>query len=191
MSHGPTDLGMAPSSATAVVLAGGGARRFGGDKLGAPYAETTVLDHLLAELPKTWEVICVGPRRAVGRHASWVREEPMRGGPLAGIAAALPHVSTEVTVVVAGDMPRAGPVLPRLMARLLLDSRHLDAIVACDPAGRENPLLAAYRSDVLRSALPQCPDGLPARTLLRLRHGILAVTAEEAHDIDTPDDLPG
>ena len=176
--------------ATAVVLAGGGARRFGGDKLGAPYAESTVLDHLLASLPPHWPVVAVGPSRRTVRAVRWVREEPVRGGPLAGIAAAIPHVTTDVTVVVAGDMPQAGRVLARLDARLRLDGPTVDAVVAADPTGHENPLLAAYRTEALRLVLPQCPSGLPARTLLAVRHGVLAVTAEEAHDVDTPDDLP-
>ncbi|CCH76623.1 conserved hypothetical protein [Nostocoides japonicum T1-X7] len=176
-------------SATAIVLAGGGARRFGGDKLGAAYAETTVLDHLLATIPPDWPVVCVGPRRATVRDVDWVREEPVRGGPLAGIAAAVPLARTDVTVVVAGDMPQAGHVLPRLAARLGRAPDTVEGVVGADPAGRENPLLAAYRTRALRAVLPECPSGLPARTLLALRHRVLAVTAEEARDIDTPEDL--
>ena len=44
---------------TVVVLAGGESRRFGSDKLAAPLAGTTVLDHLLGSLPQEWAVMCV------------------------------------------------------------------------------------------------------------------------------------
>ena len=99
---------------TVVVLAGGESRRFGSDKLAAPLAGTTVLDHLLGSLPQEWAVIAVGEQRPTPRPLTWTREYPPGGGPLAGIAAGLALVTTDLTAVVAGDMPYAVPGLRTL-----------------------------------------------------------------------------
>jgi hypothetical protein len=72
-----------------------------------------------------------------------------------------------------------------------------------DPAGRRQPLLATYRPGPLRAALHAGDgDSLAGRSLravlagrsLRavlagLRIGSVAVTAQEAFDLDTPADL--
>lgn len=176
------------SEPTVLVLCGGTARRFGSDKLAAHYAGTTVLDHLLDTLPATWPVVCVGPPRPTRRAVTWTREEPPGGGPLAGVAAGLTGVGTAHVLVVAGDMPAAAAALPLLLAALA-DGPGVDAVVATDATGRPNPLLAAYRTDALRTTLPPDPAGRPARTLLAMSHRELPVDPAQAWDVDTPEDL--
>ncbi len=183
----------AVAGVAAVVLAGGASRRFGSDKLAAPFGASTVLDRLLEGLPgpTDWPVVCVGPARPTCRPVAWVREEPPGGGPLAAIAAGLGHVDPEtgVVVVLAGDQPYAAAAALRLSA-LLGQSPDVDAVVAVDALGRSNPLLAAYRAGVLRAALPAEPAGTAARYLLgRLRVVAIRVADDEGRDIDTPEDL--
>jgi CTP:molybdopterin cytidylyltransferase MocA len=62
-------------------------------------------------------------------------------------------------------------------------------VVAWDPSGRTNPLLAAYRTEVLRAALPLPPEGQPARSLLAVAHTTLPVPEEDTLDVDTPEAL--
>jgi molybdopterin-guanine dinucleotide biosynthesis protein A len=173
--------------ATVVVLCGGGSTRLGTDKLAASLGGPTVLDHLLDALPADWPVVAVGPERETRRPVRWTRESPPGGGPAAAVAAGLSLVVTELVVVVAGDLPFAGPTAVRLAEALVSDAAS-DAVAALDH-DRPNPLLAAYRSGRLRTILPDPPHGRPARTLLGLPHTVLAVADEAVLDVDTPEAL--
>lgn len=181
----------AAGDVTVVVLAGGTSRRFGSDKLVAPLRGSTVLDTAVASLPLEWPVVVVGPPRDCGRTVTWTREDPPGGGPLAGVAAGVDRVATELVAVVAGDMPYAGPALVALVAALRTAPREVDAVVATDDDGVANPLLAAYRVAAVRRLLPSPAHGRPAKLLFDLAHVELAVPGPAAHDVDTPADLEG
>ena len=179
-----------------IVLCGGTSRRLAGlDKTRESLAGTTVMDHLLDSLPSGWEVVCVGEQRPTTRPVSWCREAPAGGGPVAGIAAGLDHLDhlgqpgAETCVVVAGDMPFASPAIPALLD--MLDARpELGAVVATDPDGRRQPLLAAYRCGMLRAALPHEPAGARLLSVVeKLTMGTLSCAAQVTHDVDTPDAL--
>jgi len=174
-----------------IVLCGGTSRRLAGlDKTRESLAGTTVMDHLLNTLPSTWDVVCVGEERATTRTVRWCRETPAGGGPVAGIAAGLDRLGpleTEICVVVGGDMPFAGPAAPALVDVLNVRPA-LDAVLATDPGGRWQPLLAAYRCGVLRAALPREPAGARLMVVVEaLVTGTLACDAQVTLDVDTPE----
>ena len=184
-----------------VVLCGGTSRRLGGvDKTRESLAGTTVMDHLLDAMPSGWAVVCVGERRATTRSVRWCRESPAGGGPVAGIAAGLEHLehlghlsaeklTAEICVVVGGDMPFAAAALPTLVDALNAQPG-LDAVLAADPDGRTQPLLAAYRSKVLRAALPREPGGARLMAVVdSLATGTVACEAQVILDVDTPEAL--
>ena len=184
-----------------VVLCGGTSRRLGGvDKTRESLAGTTVMDHLLDAIPSGWAVVCVGERRATTRSVRWCRESPAGGGPVAGIAAGLDHLehlghlsaeklTAEICVVVGGDMPFAAAALPTLVDALNAQPG-LDAVLAADPDGRTQPLLAAYRSKVLRAALPREPGGARLMAVVdSLVTGTVACEAQVILDVDTPEAL--
>jgi molybdopterin-guanine dinucleotide biosynthesis protein A len=177
-------------SVTALVLCGGSSRRLGRDKLAEPLGPSTVLDVTLAGLPGGWPVVAVGPQRPTERPVAWTVEHPPGGGPLAAIAAGVALIQSDVLVVLAGDMPFAGPCAAALAAALLEDAS-LDAVAATTGVGGPpNPLLAAYRTRAVRRALPDEPRDGRARTLLdALPHRSLVVPAADAVDVDTPDAL--
>ncbi len=175
---------------TCIVLCGGTSERFGGiDKTAAAFGSSTVIGHLLSELPTAAAIVCVGDERPTPRPVTWVREDPPRSGPVAGIAAGLLHVSTPLVAVLAGDMPYAARALPRLRAAL---TEHPDAssALAEDPEGRRQVLLGLHRAGALRAAIPDHPAGAPVR---RVMAGLAIVTvpvdAAVAGDVDTPADL--
>ena len=177
------------SDVTVVVLAGGTSRRFGSDKLAARLHGSTVLDTVLGTVPAGWPVVVVGPVRECVRPVAWTREDPPGGGPLAGVAAGVGWVATRLVAVVAGDMPYAGPALVRLVAALRTAPAEVGAVVAVDEHGVANPLLAAYRVDALRAALPTPAAGRPAKLLLDVAHVEMLVTGPAGRDVDTPADL--
>ena len=172
-----------------VVLAGGTSRRFGSDKLAAPLHGSTVLETVVRSLPQDWPAVVVGPPRDCGRPVGWAREDPPGGGPLAGVAAGVAQVGTDVVAVVAGDMPYAGGALVTLVAALRTAPPEVGAVVAVDSHGVANPLLGAYRVEALRAALPTAAANRPARLLLAVPHLEVAVTGPAGRDVDTPEDL--
>jgi molybdopterin-guanine dinucleotide biosynthesis protein A len=179
-----------PPATTALVTCGGTSRRLGGrDKTREALGASTVLDHLLAALPPGWPVLCVGEERPTCRPVAWAREDPPGGGPVAALAAGLRHVPTPTCVVVAGDLPFAGPAAADLVAALG-DSPEDDAVVGLDGEGRAQPLLAAYRTEALRAALPDDPAGARLMAVLdRLRTSTLELPAPRTLDVDTPEAL--
>jgi molybdenum cofactor guanylyltransferase len=179
-----------PATVTAVVLCGGDSRRFGSDKTQADLGGSTVLDALLTTLPVDWAVVCVGPERPSARtRLLWTRENPPGGGPVAGVAAALPLVESAVVVLLGGDMPYAGPMAASL-ARRLGEEAGVEVVVGRDETGRLQPLLAAYRANSLRAAVPESPAGTPASRLLdTLRELVIPVPPQGTLDVDTLEDL--
>jgi len=184
---------------TVLVLAGGEGTRFarerpGADKLLAPLAGSGPLALLLGELvagdaARAGRVVVVGPPRTLPAGVRQVREDPPGGGPLAGVAAGLALVGTGVLVLLGGDQPFAASAVPRLVGALLAGDA--DAAVGLDARGRRQPLLSAHRTAAARAALAALPAaaGRPLRALLGGRVVEVPVSAEEALDVDTPDDL--
>ena len=183
-----------------IVPCGGTSRRLGGvDKTRQSLAGTTVLDHLLDALPSRSLVVCVGEERATTRATTrsvvWCREVPARGGPVAGIAAGLEqlarreHFDAEICVVVGGDMPFAAAALPMLVDALKVHPE-LDAVLAADPDGRPQPLLAAYRVEALRAALPRDLGGARLTEVVdALTIGTVECSGQITLDVDTPEAL--
>jgi len=180
---------MSEPTVTVVVLCGGAGRRFGGDKTRADLGGAPVLDHVLDGLPSQWPAICVGVPRLTSRPAGWCRESPPGGGPVAAIAAALPHVRSAVVVILGGDMPYAAGAAPSLASRLA-EAPDVDAVLGRDGDGRLQPLLAAYRVDALRAALPTPAAGTPLMRLLdSLQTLVVDLPEGAALDVDTAADL--
>lgn len=179
--------------AGAIVLCGGTSRRFGGrDKTREPFGDSTVLDTLLDSLPATWPVTCVGVERPTTRAVGWTREEPPLGGPVAGIAAGLRALAAgpQILVVLAGDQPLAGAAAHRVARALHTASGQVDAVAARAPGDRPALLLCAYRRQPLSAALAGDPrDRGVYATLRGLRVDTLDVPADQALDVDTPQDL--
>jgi molybdopterin-guanine dinucleotide biosynthesis protein A len=152
----------------AVVLAGGAARRLGGaDKPALQVGGRSLLDSVLAAVGAATRTVVVGPHRATARPVFWARERPPGGGPVAAIAAAVPLLRADVTLVLAADLPAIAPAVP-VLCRAVTSG----AGVAClrDGTGRVNYLAAAWRTAALASALAaiRATDGVSARSLVAL-----------------------
>ena len=180
-----------------MVLAGGTARRMGGvDKALLELDGVTLLERVLAATVSASEVVVVGDQRPVARQVTWTREAPPRGGPAAGVLAALDRFALpppDLVAVLAVDMPLlSAETVARLVAAAQTEPG-IDGAVLVDPGGRRQTLAAAYRLRALLAAAPRDPlerHGLPMRRLVQgLRLAEVPAVGDEARDVDTWADL--
>ena len=167
----------------AVILIGGTGERLGGTaKAGVDIGGTTLFERALSATEGAGRTICVGPDTPTSRPVVWERERPAGGGPVAGVAAGLQQATAEVVVVLAVDHP--------FVTRDLVEKLAAGAAPAAwlvDEEARPQPLVAAYRTALLRSRLSQIGDPNGA-SMGRLIEGMSHVTIEDARasrDCDT------
>ncbi len=103
---------------TAIILAGGAARRLGG--VAKPLLEVrgrSLLQRAVdaARGAGCADVVVVGPPGSGDSGVRTVREDPAFGGPVAAIAAALPAVATDWVLVLAADLPRSADAVALLV----------------------------------------------------------------------------
>lgn len=170
----------------AVVLAGGRARRLGGvDKASLVVGRRTLLEAVLGAVCEARTVVVVGPGRATSRPVTWAREDPPGGGPVAGLAAALPLVTAGSVVVLAADLPFVDAPTVRLLLRA---ARGRDGALLVDDDGRDQLLVGAWRTAALRQALLPFDPRLGA-VLGRLDPDRVSTGGTPWFDCDTEQDL--
>jgi molybdopterin-guanine dinucleotide biosynthesis protein A len=134
----------------AVILAGGHSARLGGaDKALVVVDGKTLLERTVDAAGAAGETIVVGPFRKLPAPVIWVQEDPPGGGPGAALAAGIGRVRAGLVAVLAVDHP----LLTRQDVERLVSSVEGDGVIAVDPGGRAQPLLAVYRRQPLAAAL--------------------------------------
>ena len=184
---------MESKAGSIIVLSGGTSSRFGADKSQAMLGHQQLIHHILTGIPKEFEIIIVGadPLFTLASYRC-VQENPVGGGPVAGIAAALELCESEIVGVLATDMPFAGAHMIHLLSAM---TSHDDAIMFVDSKGFKQPLAALYRREALENALSKIgnPHGASMRTLishLNIHEIPMSPEIEKAMiDVDTPYDL--
>lgn len=181
----------------AVVLAGGAAKRLGGvDKPGVRVGGRALLDRVLAGCRGAGRTVVVGGRRATVRPVVWAREEPPGGGPVAALDAGVREVAAEDVLVLSADLPFLDEGTGQQLLDALAAAPDADAALLVDADGRDQPLVAAYRTQALRRELSHLTaahgtlSGLPLRLLTQgLR--VVRVTAGPlaSFDCDTWEDI--
>ncbi len=177
----------------ALILAGGAARRLGGcDKALLEVGGVPLLDRVLLATDGAANTVVVGPPRATVRPVRWTREEPAGGGPVAALAAGLVHITSDLVLLLAADLPFLDLVTTELLCaplpagqvgRLLVDE------------SRPQWLCGAWRTDALREALVGIVvDGARLRDVLSPLAALRVQSPEGAGpppwtDVDTEDDL--
>ncbi|MFF3875039.1 NTP transferase domain-containing protein [Streptomyces sp. NPDC001978] len=148
----------------AVVLAGGAARRLGGaDKPGVRVGGRPLLDRVLAACAGARTTVVVADPRPTARPVRWAREEPPGGGPVAALDAGLRHTTAEHAVVLSADLPFLEEATVRRLLTVL-GTTGADGALLTDANGRDQPLVAAYRTAALRHALTALADAVSATT---------------------------
>ncbi|MGO1972018.1 MAG: molybdenum cofactor guanylyltransferase [Propionibacteriaceae bacterium] len=176
----------------AVVLAGGQARRFGSDKLGHPWRDSTLLGHLVASLPAGWQVVVVGPDRSFDRPVTRTREDPPGSGPaaawLAGVRAAV-ALGADRVISLPGDAPYGAPAAVALAAAL----DEAECCVGLAPDGSRQPLNVGLRGATLAAFATTPADDLvnasARRVVADLDPAEVALANDWLRDVDTVSDL--
>ena len=184
---------MESKAGSIIVLSGGTSSRFGADKSQAMLGHQQLIHHILTGIPKEFEIIIVGadPLFTLASYRC-VQENPVGGGPVAGIAAALELCESEIVGVLATDMPFAGAHMIHLLSAMTSQD---DSIMFVDSKGFKQPLAALYRRESLENALSKIgnPHGASMRTLisdLKIHEVHMSPEIEKAMiDVDTPHDL--
>jgi molybdopterin-guanine dinucleotide biosynthesis protein A len=106
---------------------------------------------------------------------------------VAAIAAGVRKVQSEITVVLAVDYPL---ITQGEVARLIVCMGR-DGAIACDGAGRRQPLLAAYDTEGLRTAMAGLPftDGARVRDLVASLDLNGVELGDRANDCDTWEEI--
>ncbi|MFI1832301.1 NTP transferase domain-containing protein [Streptomyces olivaceoviridis] len=185
----------APAPYDAVVLAGGAARRLGGaDKPGLRVGGRALLDRVLAACADAGTTVVVAAPRTTARPVRWTREEPPGGGPVAALEAGLRLTTAGRTVVLSADLPFLGRTTLRRLLTALQDTG-ADGALLTDADGRDQPLVAAYRTPALRrelTALAAAHGGLGGLPLRRLTGALRLTRVPDplaSFDCDTWDDI--
>lgn len=179
----------------------------GRDKATLAVGGRTLLELTLQRVPPQVAVVVAGPHVPLGRGGvTFVQEDPPGGGPVAGLDAALAHVTTPDLVLLATDLPLVGDVPSRLASELVAAPETVDAVLLAGADGRAQQLCAAYRVDALRRAiasLPTVTDAAMRDVVALLRPSTTNLpnrepgsgatadavpTADPTWDIDTPED---
>jgi molybdopterin-guanine dinucleotide biosynthesis protein A len=172
-----------------VVLSGGGAARMDGvDKASIEIDGQTLLEHVLVALGALPEIVVVGPEVPTSRPVTFTHEDPLGGGPAAGLLAGLeafPRVP-DLLLVLAVDMPRVTPATVQRLREAVAD----EGAVLVD--GRRQHLCAAYRTRALLAAAPP-PEDRHGLSMFGLVGGLrlveVAAVGDEARDVDSWQDL--
>ncbi|MFE9920579.1 DUF6457 domain-containing protein [Streptomyces sp. NPDC005774] len=177
------------------MLAGGGARRLGGaDKPGVRVGGRSLLDRVLAACSGARTTVVVAGPRPTSRPVFWAREEPPGGGPLAALDAGLRLSTAEYAVLLSADLPFLdGPTVEELL--ITLRTSTADGVLLTDADGRDQPLVAAYRTAALRRGLAVLAErhgtlaGLPLRRLTGSLDLTRILGPVASFDCDTWDDI--
>lgn len=183
------------TSWTAVILAGGRGKRLGNvEKSQLQLGDQTLLDAVIDGLPRETPVVVVGPEMPTRRPVHFCLEEPRFGGPVAGLAAALPHIDTPFVALLATDMPNAGSLAQHLVDEFD-GAADGDALVPVDVDGRRQPLCSVIRTPALRRAVDALATtaDVSIRTLMSqlavIERQLTTAEAAAIVDVDTPEDL--
>jgi molybdopterin-guanine dinucleotide biosynthesis protein A len=195
-----------PPLVSGIVLAGGRATRFGGDKLAAIYDGVPILRRAIDAVADVADgVIVVLPpgadREDLPAGVTVTHDLQEAEGPLAGLhTGLLAAIRSDAVVVAGGDMPELQPDVLRLLLASL-DEASVDAVALAD-GGRPRPLPIALRTwpaadaahtllHAGRRRLRDVLDALRTAVIDEATWTALDPDRRTLVDVDEPDDLPG
>ncbi len=152
MAVSPPQSRFSPGSVTGLVLAGGLARRMGGEDKGlVELLGRPMIEYVLDALRPQVGPVLINANRNLDRYAAFghpVVPDTLDGylGPLAGVLAGLRSLQTEFLLTVPCDAPLVAPDLARRMHDACVEAQ-ADAAVATD-GRRQQPVFLLLRAGV-------------------------------------------
>jgi len=179
------------SDLTAYVLAGGGSRRMGTDKLSLQIGGQPLLERTIA----TCAACCKQVKLVAGPSARFsmincpvVSDSPRARGPMAGVIAALEDCDTDGCFVTAADLfDLSVAVIESLIAQY-----HGQQYLGVTEPGGVQPLCGIYHKSSLEVFYrrAQHHDFRMTEAVLALDHSGIALPAGQWRNINDPADLP-
>ena len=171
----------------AIILAGGRARRLGGTaKPDVMIGAASLLERTVTAVQNAERIIIAGDASVDG--CITVHEPEPFGGPVAGLAAALPHATADQVLVVACDHP----FLERAIPTLVDAADGSGGVIAVDHEGVRQNLLVCVGRAVLSGAMADLGSPIDASMRQLLSHLDLreiVVDERAVVDVDTWDDV--
>ncbi|WJL96298.1 NTP transferase domain-containing protein [Microbacterium sp. ET2] len=152
---------------SAILLAGGRARRLGGvAKPLQTVGGRSLLDIAIAAATRAGAdpIIAVGPEMPAAGTVRWTREDPPFGGPVAGIIAGFDaaragsDAPASWTLVLACDLPHAESAVPILTAAAALVPSDVQGVCLGDAASRPQFLVGLFRTTALERRIERMPQ---------------------------------
>ena len=178
----------------ALILAGGRGSRLGGiDKAELHVHGRRLVDRVISAAREAGAttVTVVGPDSAGTMADRVLREQPAFGGPLAGIAAGIRHVTAPWVMVLACDLQHPQAVITHLV--FAPESGEADGVILVDQDGREQWMAGTYRTESVARICDQLGEAVanaPVRkALMTLSLERRPISNQDSLDIDTPEAL--
>ena len=180
------------SALSVVLLTGGKGLRMGGvSKAELTLNGYTFRDRILLALISVPQIIVVGPTfPAENPKISFTRDQPIGGGPVAAISAAIPLVGHEFVGILSVDAPFA--VSPLLEMYRVMEQDSIDEALVATDGNHESYLVSVYRRDALIRALSQLgkAENASMKSLLsHIEYGSVQFPRHQLIDVNTPEDL--
>jgi len=143
-------------SCTAIILAGGSAKRMGTDKRFLKVGDENLLERQVSILRKHFDRIIISandPEKLAYLKLPVIRDENIGRGPLEGLTSVLAASRTEHNFVIAVDIPQIDINLVEKMSEHI---QHSSAVIPVCVDGRIEPLFAFYNRaciPIFRAAL--------------------------------------
>ncbi len=137
------------NNCTAIIMAGGSAKRMGKDKRFLRIGSENLLDRQVRLLKSYFAEIIISandPDKLAYLNVPVIRDEHVGKGPLEGLTTALKASHTEYNFVIAVDIPSIDMVLVEKMGQHL---DHVSAVIPVCVDGHQQPLFAFYSKNCI------------------------------------------
>ena len=172
-----------------LILAGGGSKRFGGEKAFFELRGKPMVQHVFERISKLSTGIVISCKssgeklREMFPDAKIIMDKWDEKGALTGLASALPEVRSEYVALVTCDSPK---IKPQVLELLFDYASGHDGAIPRWPNGYIEPLQAVYRTDRLREAVRKAWEKKRMRLIsfLEMLPDVVYVPTERLREFD-------